>query len=139
MVDPWVTALVLKDLLGGELLLARVTVSGQPVGWHYWNRPAGGVEVDLTGDQFGPHEQLGQPRIVTRPHGPPRRGADQYALLHDRVLTTLTSQPASQPQRRSCQPASPQVTVSGLRRLAVITSAKVAPGAVHGSAGGGLL
>jgi hypothetical protein len=85
---------MLQDLLGGELLLARATVSGQPVGWHHWCRLAGGVEVDLTGDQFGPHEQLGQPRIVTRPDGPPRRGADQYALLRDHVLTTLTSQPA---------------------------------------------
>src|SRR6185503_10519308 len=42
------TALVLQDLLGGELLLAAVTADGRPTGWHYWNRLTGGVEVDLT-------------------------------------------------------------------------------------------
>lgn len=86
-----VTALVLHDLLGGELLIAPVTAADQPAGWHYWNRLAGSTEVDLTRDQFGPGEQVGDPKVVTRPAGPPRRGAAQYALLRDRVLATLGS------------------------------------------------
>jgi hypothetical protein len=42
-----VTALVVQDLLGGDLLRARAgSVS------HYWNLLADGSEVDLTRDQF---------------------------------------------------------------------------------------
>lgn len=44
-----VTALVLQDLLGGELLLAEVrNVDGSRQGVHYWNRLGGGLEIDLT-------------------------------------------------------------------------------------------
>ncbi len=42
-----VTALVLQDLFGGQLLQA--TVQGVS---HYWNRLPNGTEVDLTRDQF---------------------------------------------------------------------------------------
>lgn len=91
------TALVLQDLLGGELLLAAVTAGGQPAGWHYWNRLAGGVEVDLTRAQFAAHETVGTPRVVTRPRGPPRRAAEQYARLRDRVFTALNAPPDERP------------------------------------------
>src|SRR3954468_204190 len=48
-----VTALVVQDLLGGELLIADVhRADGTRQGVHYWNRFAGGVEVDLTREQF---------------------------------------------------------------------------------------
>ena len=43
-----VTALVVHDLLGGELLEAEVDhADGSRQGFHYWNRFAG-VDVDLT-------------------------------------------------------------------------------------------
>jgi hypothetical protein len=92
-----VTALVLHDLLGGDLLLAAVTVDGRRTGWHYWNRLAGGTEVDLTREQFGPHETVGEPTVVTRPDGPPRRAADQYERLRARVHAALTGWPAPVP------------------------------------------
>ena len=84
-----VTALVLNDLLGGDLLLAEVTVAGTRRGYHYWNVLADGAEVDLTRAQFGVDEVVGEPTQVKRPPGPVRRCATQYALLRSRVLARL--------------------------------------------------
>lgn len=54
-----VTALVVQDHFGGELLRARVDGIS-----HYWNRLPSGAEVDLTRQQFGPDVQVpaGEPR-----------------------------------------------------------------------------
>ena len=43
-----VTALIVQDHFGGELLRARVNGIS-----HYWNRLPSGTEVDLTRKQFG--------------------------------------------------------------------------------------
>ena len=81
-----VTALVLQDHLGGDLLVAEVTRDdGSRQGFHTWNLLPDGTELDLTRAQFLPHEHVGQPRVVPRPAGPPRRCAEQYALLAQRV------------------------------------------------------
>src|SRR5579859_3695688 len=62
------TALVVQDLLGGELLIAEVRRSdGRRQGVHYWNRLAGGLELDLTREQFRAGETIGEPRSVARP------------------------------------------------------------------------
>jgi len=80
------TALVLQDLLGGELLVAQVQVNGAPDGVHYWNQLPGGREIDLTRTQFSPAETLGDAKRVDRTPGtPPRRGLDAYLLLRSRV------------------------------------------------------
>jgi len=52
-----VTALVVQDYFGGELLRARVDGIS-----HYWNRLPAGLEVDLTRKQFGsnPHVPTGE-------------------------------------------------------------------------------
>lgn len=42
-----VTALVIQDVLGGELLRCEA-----PTGSHYWNRLPDGREIDLTREQF---------------------------------------------------------------------------------------
>ncbi|GAA2117432.1 hypothetical protein GCM10009802_18500 [Streptomyces synnematoformans] len=47
------TALVVNDLLGGELLRGEVLVDGRRTDYHWWNRLGMGVEVDLTREQFG--------------------------------------------------------------------------------------
>jgi uncharacterized protein (DUF952 family) len=63
-----VTALVVQDLLGGELLLADVHHrDGSRQGWHYWNRLGGGVEFDLTREQFSDDEIVQAPAPVERP------------------------------------------------------------------------
>src|SRR4051794_1278781 len=75
-----VTALVVQDLLGGDLLLAEArNADGSRQGVHYWNRLAGGLEVDLTREQFTPTERVGAPEPVERPPDTSRgRLAAQY-------------------------------------------------------------
>ena len=88
-----VTALVIQDLLGGDLLLAEVHHSnGERQGCHYWNRLPGGAEVDLTREQFTDGEVIGPPAVVTRPPGPPKRRREQYELFRARVLGSLGAQ-----------------------------------------------
>ncbi|WP_405058735.1 hypothetical protein OG474_39225 [Kribbella sp. NBC_01505] len=80
------TALVVQDLLGGELVLGEVQVAGSKVGNHYWNRLPDGSEVDLTAEQFRPGEVIANGRVVVRPPDAPRRHREQYELLRDRVF-----------------------------------------------------
>jgi hypothetical protein len=85
------TALVLHDLLGGALMIADVEHAGTVDGVHYWNRLPSGLEVDLTREQFLPHEALTRPRAVERRAelpGPDRARA-AYLLLRGRVLVAL--------------------------------------------------
>ena len=84
------TALVVQDLLGGDLLCAEVHwLDGRRQGVHYWNRLPAGVDVDLTREQFGAGELVGEPEVVVRAPGPPRRCREEYLLLHQRVTTAL--------------------------------------------------
>ncbi|HEY0870924.1 MAG TPA: hypothetical protein VGD55_11040 [Acidothermaceae bacterium] len=88
------TALVLHDLLGGDLLRAEVRYAdGSRQGHHYWNLLTGGVEIDLTAEQFGAGEVIQAPVVVARPDGPPRRCAEQYLRLRSLVLAELHVQP----------------------------------------------
>lgn len=84
-----VTALVLHDLLGGDLMVGEVHVDGVRVDHHWWNRFGAGIEVDLTREQFAPHEIVSAGRIVERPPGPPGYCHDQYEQLRGRVLAAL--------------------------------------------------
>jgi len=85
------TALVVQDILGGDLILAEVHISGVKDGNHYWNRLPGGTEVDLTRDQFVPGEVIVNPQVVHRQADAPRRFREQYELLRNRVLVALES------------------------------------------------
>jgi hypothetical protein len=85
------TALVVHDLLGGDLLVSDVAVDGVVDGVHYWNRLSDGVYVDLTRDQFAADEVVLPPRVVPRPALPkPERARAAYLLLRARVLTALS-------------------------------------------------
>jgi hypothetical protein len=56
-----VTALIVQDLLGGQLLRSTVgTIS------HYWNQLPSGDELDLTRQQFGEHTVMGPVELRTR-------------------------------------------------------------------------
>jgi 8-oxo-dGTP pyrophosphatase MutT (NUDIX family) len=85
------TALVVQDLLGGELMMADVhAADGTPAGVHYWNRLPDGLELDLTREQFRAGELLGEPRTVPRPVDVTRgRLPGQYWLLSLRVRRHL--------------------------------------------------
>jgi hypothetical protein len=86
-----VTALVVQDLLGGELLLAEVlNADGSRQGLHYWNRLASGVEVDLTRDQFSATEIVQAPDVVPRPPDTTTgRLAPQYQALASAVRARI--------------------------------------------------
>ncbi len=86
-----VTALVVNDLLGGELVLGEVLVGGRKVGHHWWNR-LDGADVDLTAGQFRPEETVTGGRTVERPPGPVRRCREQYETLRGRVLASLQAE-----------------------------------------------
>ena len=90
------TALVVQDLLGGELLLAEVlNADGSRQGLHYWNRLATGVEVDLTRDQFSATEIVQAPDVVPRPPDTTSgRLAPQYQMLATAVRASVQSSSA---------------------------------------------
>jgi ADP-ribose pyrophosphatase YjhB (NUDIX family) len=91
------TALVVQDLVGGALMMAEVHgAEGTPAGVHYWNRLLGGLELDLTREQFRDGELVGEPREVPRPSDVARgRLPGQYRLLSLRVVRQLdNSRPA---------------------------------------------
>ncbi|WP_459708806.1 YunG family protein [Actinophytocola sp. KF-1] len=92
-----VTALVLHDLFGGELVLGEVRVAGERTGVHWWNRFGAGLEVDLTRDQFRQDEEVVGGQVVERPPGPPKRCRAEYELLRDRVLRLATAPPTTSP------------------------------------------
>ncbi|GAA3303999.1 NUDIX domain-containing protein [Dactylosporangium vinaceum] len=92
-----VTAMVVREVLGGDLLLGRVTSGGTPTGHHYWNRLPDGTELDLTRDQFRPGELVGPGTVVVPPDGPPSRCRGQLAILRHRVMTGLGRLPAPDP------------------------------------------
>ena len=84
-----VTALVVHDLLGGQLLEAEVQqADGTPQGFHYWNRLAA-VEVDLTREQFDAGEVVGEPHLIDRLPEFPWLAHEQYLVFRDRVFALL--------------------------------------------------
>jgi hypothetical protein len=84
-----ITALLLHDLLGGDLIVGEVHQDGTQHGFHWWNRLPSGIEIDLTRDQFRTGQVISAARVVPRPAGrPPRRDAE-YQLLRRRVADRL--------------------------------------------------
>jgi hypothetical protein len=71
---------------GGDLLIADVSGGNEEDEVHYWNRFPGGIEIDLTREQFGSHRVFGEPRVVVRPPEGPRAYVREYQFLRARVL-----------------------------------------------------
>lgn len=88
-----VTALVVHDILGGDLTLGEVYLGDEKQGFHWWNRLANGVEVDLTREQFRDGQIVTEGRVIIRPAGPPQRRREEYELLRRRVEEKLRSAP----------------------------------------------
>lgn len=85
-----VSTLVIHDHLGGHVVCAEVHEEGRRTGYHYWNRLAGGVDADVTRDQFFDLEYLSRGHVVDRERaGEPKRCLEQYQLLRDRVEQRL--------------------------------------------------
>jgi hypothetical protein len=86
-----VTALVINDQFGGDLMIAEVSNSGGTrQGVYYWNRIVV-LDVDLAREQFRHGERLGSGTVLSRPTTEPTRCSEQYRLLRDRVLAALAS------------------------------------------------
>ena len=83
-----VTAMVVNDLLGGELIRGEVLVDGVRVDYHWWNRLGMGIEIDLTREQFEPHEIVAGGTVIARPDEIVRL-REEYELLRGRVLERL--------------------------------------------------
>lgn len=91
----YVTALIVQDLFGGELIRSKLQVLGQVENGktagdilaisHVWNRLSDGTEVDLTADQF---EGGIVPYPVTKgikTHVGAKRSNPRYKLLKRRL------------------------------------------------------
>jgi hypothetical protein len=83
-----VTARVVRDYLGGEILVAGVVRDGKRVDRHAWNRLPSGLTVDLTREQFCAGERLEEP-VVAEQLVTDRR-PERYELLAERVRAKLT-------------------------------------------------
>lgn len=90
-----ITALVVQDALGGDVLGAAVYLDGARIEGHMWNRLASGIEIDLTRDQFKRGETIGEPRIAGRtsaiadPAHPRYHRYEAYLVLSERVRDRL--------------------------------------------------
>ncbi|WP_280404026.1 YunG family protein [Nocardia brasiliensis] len=85
-----ITALVVQDVFGGDLMLGDVYLVEEQRGFHWWNRLPDGAEVDLTLEQFRLGETVTNGRVV-RPVGPLRRRVEEYELLRRRVADHVGS------------------------------------------------
>jgi len=82
------TARVLRDYLGGEILIADVLLGGErTVERHAWNRLPSGLEIDITSCQFLRGETLGVPEVAE----PTRETVATAAILAARVRERLAA------------------------------------------------
>jgi hypothetical protein len=96
------TALLVHDLFGGDLILGDVHQAGKPAGYHWWNRLPSGIDLDLTVEQFTDGQSVIGARVVERPLGPLPRRRQEYLLLRQRVTSRLGPLPE--------MPAAPQAS-----------------------------
>ena len=88
------SSFVFWELFGGDLVLAKVYVEGIQTEHHYWNR-IGGVDVDLTLEQFTAGEELRLKQVLSsdyiRSHVPTMRTElrDRIDLLTEAVVAQL--------------------------------------------------
>jgi hypothetical protein len=83
------TALVVQELVGGDLMMADLEHKGRIEGVHYWNVTPDGVELDFTLDQLTPNERLTNPRRVTAARNLSSPGEPAFLLLRARVALAL--------------------------------------------------
>jgi hypothetical protein len=82
-----VTARVVRDYLGGDILVAGVVRDGARVNRHAWNRLPSGLTIDLTREQFQNGETLEAPSVAERLLTD--RHPERYELLAARVRDAL--------------------------------------------------
>ncbi len=98
------SAIVLHDYVGGSLVQGEVHVDGVRVDFHWWNRLPDGSQVDVTREQFAPHEQVVGGVDVERPTGATRLDREQ-ALLASRVADLIGRPTSAGPTTQGQPPA----------------------------------
>ncbi|MDT0444566.1 YunG family protein [Streptomyces johnsoniae] len=88
-----ITALLVNDIFGGNLMLGDVHRGGERQGFHWWNLLPSGVELDLTREQFKDGQAVTAARVVERRPGPSPRRWNEYLLLRERVIKHLGQLP----------------------------------------------
>ena len=86
-----ISALIINDYFGGKLVLWKVFLGEDQVGFHYSNELPDGTLFDSTGDQFWESEELKEPSSFERPDKLPKNGADRYLNLSNLVRSKLES------------------------------------------------
>lgn len=84
-----ITALIVNDIFGGDLVVGEVHLDGAQLGFHWWNKLPNGIELDLTREQFRFGQVVTAARVVERPPGPLPRRYEEYLLLRERVAEHL--------------------------------------------------
>ncbi|KRV47443.1 hypothetical protein AQ490_07310 [Wenjunlia vitaminophila] len=84
-----ITALLLNDVFGGDLMVADVHHRGERLGYHWWNRLPTGIEIDLARDQFRDGQTIGAGRVARRQTTRPVHRWREYQVLSGRVLSRL--------------------------------------------------
>ncbi|WP_428239511.1 YunG family protein [Gynuella sp.] len=86
-----ISSLIINDYFGGKLVLWKVFVGEDQVGFHYSNELPDGTPFDSTGDQFWESEELKEPSAFVRPDKSPKNGAERYKALAKLVRKKLES------------------------------------------------
>jgi hypothetical protein len=89
-----ITALIVNDVFGGDLMVGEVHLAGEQHGFHWWNRLPGEREIDLTREQFRLGQVVTAARVVVRPPGRLRRRWEEYLLLRERLARHASPLPA---------------------------------------------
>ncbi len=84
-----ITALIVNDIFGGDLVVGEVYLDGAQRNFHWWNKLPNGIELDLTREQFQLGETVTAARVVERPPGPLPRRYEEYLLLRERMTEHL--------------------------------------------------
>ncbi|WP_234343706.1 YunG family protein [Streptomyces sp. NRRL F-5123] len=84
-----ISALLVHDLLGGDLVVGEVDLAGDRQGYHWWNALPSGLQIDVTKEQFRRGQRVTGARRVVRPPGPLPRRWEEYIRLRERVAGHL--------------------------------------------------
>jgi len=111
-----ISALLVHDLFGGDLMVGEVHHDGEQHGFHWWNALPSGIQLDVTREQFLHGQQVTAARVVNRPPGPLPRRWDDYLLLRGRVARHLGPLPEPDAMVHPAGDGAAQLSIPGPSR-----------------------
>src|SRR5688572_24461230 len=91
-----VTAMLINDIFGGDLVVGEVYAGAERQGYHWWNRLDSGLDLDLTRSQFQSGQRIVETNSMKRPVGRKPRRYEEYLLLRKRVEVHVGQLPESE-------------------------------------------